>query len=58
MTNEHLFKIGVLPSEIFIGNNGMTSYKVRGNITCRSKSKYCSLPDGCLFTKLTGEINV
>ena len=25
MTNEHLFKIGVLPSEIFIGNNGMTS---------------------------------
>ena len=26
MTNEHLFKIGVLPSEIFIGNNGMTSW--------------------------------
>lgn len=25
ITNEHLFKIGVLPSEIFIGNNGMTS---------------------------------
>ena len=30
---------------------------MRGNITCRSKNKYCSLPDGCLFTKLTGEIN-